>query len=789
MKYSYNTLKQILPFLTSEKQVADDIIMHIAEVEGIHSRKKDFENIVYGKIKKIDSHPDANNLKVCMVDVGEEDDLQIVCGGSNLKTEQAVAVAKIGASVVWHGQGDPVVMKKTAIRGVDSYGMICASDEIGLKNRFVAKDEKEILDLSDIDAKVGTNLAEVLGEDDAIIEIDNKGINHRPDMFSHIGLARELCAINSKVIDLHYEKNDFSKEKDIGIKNEIPEIVKRYIGLSISGVGNIEPKEEIKQVVTASGNNSKGLLVDITNYSLYLYGQPTHCFDADKITGNIIIRYAKQDEEFTALDNKTYKLTTEDIVIADKEKVLALGGVIGGASSAVSNTTKNIIVEGAWFNPKTVRKTGRRHGIRTDSLNVFEKDIPLEFPIYGVSLIYRKLKEYFPASKIEGCSDVYPVKQEIKKVRFDLNFVNNLIGANYSEKESLEILENLGIKKDGDKLIVPFWRKDLNYKADIAEEIARIHGFDKITTTIPRINLGAIIQDNIYKLKNDVRDFFVDRGFYDLYNYSFVNEALMKKVLGDTAELIPLKNSLSEDMTHMKGSLIPNLILSIEKNIKQVRDLSLFEFEKVFAYKSAKVIENYSFAGVVTSDKEVVYYDLQKTISDLFKKLAIDNFMFTTPKTYPSFAHKGRTASIIVRGQEVGFVGEINPAVVNNFSIDTRIGFFEIDADKLKTLVYSKIKTKEVSAFQENNFDLSFVVPKEKAGKDIQISIAKTDPKIIQKVELFDVYENEEKLPGKRSLSFKIYIQSLEGTLSDEVKNNLIKSIIERVEKIGGVLR
>ncbi len=789
MKYSYNTLKQILPFLTSEKQVADDIIMHIAEVEGIHSKKKDFENIVYWKIKKIESHPDANNLKVCMVDVWEDNDLQIVCWWSNLKTGQSVAVAKIWASVVWHGQWETVVMKKTAIRWVDSYGMICASDEIWLKNRFVAKDEKEILDLSDIDAKIWTNLAEVLWEDDAIIEIDNKWINHRPDMFSHIGLARELCAINSKNIDLHYEKNDFSKEKDIGIKNEIPEIVKRYIWLSISWVWNIEPKEEIKQVVTASGNNSKWLLVDITNYSLYLYWQPTHCFDADKIAWNIIIRYAKTDEEFTALDNKTYKLTTEDIVIADKEKVLALGWVIGWASSAVSNTTKNIIVEWAWFNPKTVRKTGRRHGIRTDSLNVFEKDIPLEFPIYWVSLIYRKLKEYFPNLKIEWCSDVYPVKQEIKKVPFDLNFVNNLIWANYSEKESLEILENLWIKKEWDKLVVPFWRKDLNYKADIAEEIARIHGFDKVTTTIPRINLWAIIQDNIYKLKNDVRDFFVDRGFYDLYNYSFVNEPLMKKVLGDMENLIPLKNSLSEDMTHMKWSLIPNLILSIEKNIKQVRDLSLFEFEKVFAYKSAKVIENYSFAWVVTSDKEVIYYELQKTISDLFKRLAIDNFMFSTPKAYPSFAHKWRTASIIVRWQEVGFIWEINPAVVNNFLLETRIWFFEIDADKLKTLVYSKIKAKEVSAFQENNFDLSFVVLKEKAWKDIQISIAKTDPKIIQKVELFDVYENEEKLPGKRSLSFKIYIQSLEWTLSDEVKNNLIKSIIERVGKIGGVLR
>ncbi|MFA5917250.1 MAG: phenylalanine--tRNA ligase subunit beta [Candidatus Gracilibacteria bacterium] len=778
MKYSYKTLKQILPFLMSEKQVADDIIMHIAEVEGVELEGENLKNVYVGKVLECEKHPDSEKLNICKVEVlGEQK--QIVCGASNVRVGIKVPVAVVGAKLK-----EDFTIEKCKIRGETSEGMICSEDELGL----VTERQAGIMILND-NAKLGISMREYLEKSDAIIEIDNKGINHRPDMFSHIGLARELCAINGQDVDLHYEKNDFSNAKDIGIKNEITDVVKRYIGLSLSGIGNIESKEDIKAVIKAAGNNSKGLLVDISNYSLYLYGQPTHCFDADKVSGHIIIRYAKQDEDFTALDNKTYKLTPEDIVIADNEKVLALGGVIGGASSSVSNTTKNIIVEGAWFNPKTVRKTGRRHGIRTDSLNVFEKDIPLEFPIYGVSLIYRKLMQYFPALKIEGYSDVYPVKQEIKKVPFDLNFVNNLIGANYNEKESLEILEKLGVKKEGNELIVPFWRKDLNYKADIAEEIARIHGFDKVTTTIPRINLGAIIQDNIYKLKNDVRDFFVDKGFYDLYNYSFVNEALMKKVLGDMENLVPLKNSLSEDMTHMKGSLIPNLILSIEKNIKQVKDLRLFEIEKVFAYKSGKVIENYSFAGVVTSNEKVVYYDLQKVISDLFKRLAIDNFMFSTPKIYPSFAHKGRTASIIVRGQEVGFVGEINPSVVNNFGLETRIGFFEIDADKLKTLVYNKIKANEISTFQENNFDLSFVVPKEKAGKDIQISIAKTDPKIIQKVELFDVYENEEKLPGKRSLSFKIHIQSLDETLGDEVKNNLIKSIIERVGKIGGELR
>lgn len=789
MKYSYKILKQYLPFLDSAEKAANDIIMHTAEVEEIHSKKKDFENIVYGKIKRIEAHPDANALRVCMVDVWEGEDVQIVCGWSNLEVGQAVAVAKIWASVLWHGQGDPVVMKKTAIRWVDSYGMICASEEIWLKARFPAKDEKEILDLSFIEAKIWTNLAEVLGEDDEIIEIDNKWINHRPDMFSYIWLARELAVINWQKIWIDYEKNDFSSEKDLGIKNEIPEVVKRYIWLKIIWVENIDSTEEIKSVVEASWNNSKWLLVDISNYSLYLYGQPTHCFDADEIIGQITIRYAKNDEEFIALDGKTYKLSDEDIVIADSEKVLALGWVIGWALSAVSDNTKNIIIEWANFNSKTVRKTGRRHGIRTDSLNVFEKDIPADLAIYWVSLIFRKLKENFPDLKIEWFSDIYPKKQDKIKVPFDLDFTNNLLGTNYWDIESLEVLKSLWLILNWKELVVPFYRTDLHYKADISEEVARIKWLNNVETTIPRITLWAIIQDNIYKLKNDVREFFVDRGFFDMYNYSFVNAELMTRLWWSVENLVPLKNSLSEDMTHMRWSLIPNLMLSLENNIRQRKDLKLFEFEKVFNLDSWKVSENYNISWVVTSESDVIYYDLQEIVSDLFKRIWVDNYMFKNQNNFPTFAHKWRTSSIIVRWQEIWTIWEIHPFIAKKFDLDSRIWFFEINADEFKTLVYSKVKAHDVSSFQENNFDLSFVVSKSVVWKDISVTISKTDSKLIQKVELFDVYENEEKLPRKRSLSFKIYIQSLDWTLWDDVKNNLIKSIVERVGKVGGSLR
>ncbi len=778
MKYSYKTIKTLVPFVESVEKLAEDIIMHTAEVEAIELEWENLKDVFVWKILDTKKHKDSDRLNICQVEVLWEKK-QVICWAPNVKVWIKVPVA-----IIWAKLKEDFIIEKCKIRWETSEGMICSEDELGLR-----EDRQDWIMILDDNAKMWISMREYLKKSDAIIEIDNKWINHRPDMFSHMGLARELATINWKAFLLNYEKINFSKEKDLWIKNKIPEICKRYIWLSLSWVSNSSSPDEIKDMINISWNTSKWILVDISNYSLYFYWQPAHCFDADKIDGHITIRFAKKDEEFIALDNNTYKLNSEDIVIADNSKILALWWVIWGKLSAVSNSTKNIIVEWAYFDPKTVRKTWRRHWIRTDSLNVFEKDIPLELPLAWVSLIYKKLKEIFPELKINWYSDSYPKKQELIKIPFDLNFINKLIWANYSEKESLEILERLGIKKNWKDLVIPFWRKDLNHKADIAEEITRIYGLNNIETTVPRINLWAVIQDNIYKLKNDVREFFVDRWFFDLYNYSFVNESLMKNLWLNSENLVPLKNSLSEEMTHMRWSLIPNLILSLEKNTRQYKNLKLFEFEKVFSFKNWKVEENYNFAWILSSEEDLIYYDLQKIISDLFKKLAIDNFMFSTPKNYPSFAHKWRTANIIVRWQNIWYIWEIHPAIANNFSIKERIWFFEINADKLKNLVYNKIKAKEISSFQENNFDLSFVVPKEKPGKDIMISIQKTDPKLIQKVELFDIYENKEKLPGKRSLSFKIYIQSLEETLSDEIKNNLIKSIIEKVGKIGWELR
>ncbi len=789
MKVSYKVLKKYIPDIASPEQVAQDLIMHTAEVEDIHSQAESFDNIVYGVITSVENHPDADSLKVCMVDGGESEDIQIVCGGSNLEVWQGIALAKIGASVLWHGQWDPVIMKKTPIRWVDSYGMICASEEIWLKDEFPAASETEILDLSSYTAIPGTRLDEALGKDDIILEIDNKAINHRPDLFSHIGIAREIAAISGKKLGYTMTRTDFSTLPDLGITNDIPTVVKRYMGLKVSGVKNIPSPDYVLDVLKSHDIDSKGLLVDITNYSLYLYGQPTHCFDADKLTGNIHIRYAKEGETFTALNDKEYTLQTNDIVIADEKWVIALGWVIGWKDSAVSDSTTNIVIESAWFDQAVVRGTWKRHGLRTDALNVFEKDLVVELRDSGTSLIMQELTKHMPDRKLVAYTDIYPKKEYATEIDFDLDHVCRLIWKKYSKDVVLDILDRLFIDEKDGKLEIPLWRKDLTNIADIAEEIARIDGYDNVASTVPRINLGAISQSPLYLGKREARNFLVSAGFYEMYTYSFVDEVLMNKALSSTQQLVPMKNALSEELTHLRWELIPNLLKALEENSRDYSNMQLFECEKVFLRPETDTVsEYYELAALMQSKSDIAYYEIQNTLKDLLAKLWVLKYELKTAQITPWYAHATRTADIIVRWKTIGQVWEVHPKAIKNFSLSGRVWFFTLNLEALAPALHGLIKAKEVSSFQANSFDINFVVDLSTSGSTIKATIEKSDS-LIQSVELFDIYENEEKLPWKRSLSFKVTTQSLEKTLDDTFKNDLIERIVKNVEKKGGNLR
>lgn len=780
MKISYKVLQNYISDLKKPEELAKDLVMHTAEVEGIDYEWKNLEKVFIWTVKTCEKHPDSEKLNITTVEVLDQT-YPIVCWAPNVRVWLKVPVA-----LVWAKLKEDFVITKTKIRWETSEWMICSEDELGL----VDERQAWIWELPE-NAPLWISIRDYLWKNDVILEIDNKAINHRPDLFSHIWIIREIFAINWKKFDFEYENIDLSSLANLWIKNEIPDLVSRYIWVKMENVENKETPDYIKQVLSSAWVKSKWLLIDLSNYSLYLYWQPTHIFDADKINWNIIIRKAKNGEKFLALNDVEYELNENDIVIADDSSVLALGWIIWWKNSAVSESTKNIIIESAHFDQAVIRITWKKLWVRTDSLNVFEKDLLNDMQDKGASLIISEIEKNIPSSKLISFSDIYPKKQEKIFIDFDLDFINNLTWKKYEKEEVLKILENLWIKLVWEKLEIPFWRKDLNFKADIAEEIARISGYDSIQPSIPTINLWAVIQSNTHKIKNISRNFLTSIWYFDLYTYSFVNKDLMEKCLMWVDNLVSMKNALSEELTHLRWSLIPNLMKTLEENKRDFENQKLFEIEKVFEKDSENsVLERYFLSWVEVINKEIAYYDIQKTVSKLLKTLWVEKFFFESTTNSPKFAHSWRTAVILVRWQQIWFVWEIHPKVAKNFDISERIWFFEIDVEKIKEMILNKVKAKDISNFQENNFDLNFVVEKNKtSASKIRTAIEKAENKFINKVELIDIYENEDKLPGKRSLTYKIFIQSMDGTLDDKAKAEIIEKIITSAKKVWWELR
>ena len=778
MKVSYKTLKRYIPNIKTPEEIAQDLIMHTAEVEEIHETGSHLKQVFIWKIISHIKHPDADKLNICQVAVCGET-RQIICGAPNVRDNLTVAVA-----LPWAELKPDFVIKKSKIRGETSNWMLCSEEEL-----WLTEDRQDgIMELPE-SAPLDTCMREYLWFDDIILEVDNKAINHRPDLFSHIGVAREIAAIAGNTLNYEYSKEDFSWYPDAGSKVEIGDVVKRYMATYVSWVKNSPSPDHIKELIASHEIDSKGILVDITNYCLYLYGQPTHCFDAETLQGTISVRYARTWESLEALNGKNYELSSQDIVICDDSWVIALGWIIGWAKTAVSDTTTSIAIEAAWFDQAVVRQTGKRLGLRTDALNVFEKDLTTNMQDRGTVLILDELRKVFPNLEITKVSDIYPNPSSEITIPFDLERINALIGANYSRENTLSRLAQLSITEDSDMLTVPFWRKDLENIADIAEEMARLDGYDNVQVTVPRINLWAISQSSLYKSKRDSRAFLVSTGFYEMYTYSFVDNTLMNKALWDIQELVPLKNTLSEEMTHLRGTLVPNLLQALQDNRREYSGMQLFEYEKIFSrIDDTTTSENYELSAVSEVTWDNAYYEMQETLRDLLEKLWIQKYAFENTTQAPSFAHTGRTAKIIIRGVCVWYVGEIHPKAQKNFDLTSRVGFFSLNMSLLEPPLYGLISAQEISNFQENNFDINFVVDKSVDGNKIITAISKADP-LIRKVELFDIYESEEKLPGQRSLSFTVYTQSMTETLDDTYKNMLIENIVKRVEKVWGNLR
>ncbi|MDD5289619.1 MAG: phenylalanine--tRNA ligase subunit beta [Patescibacteria group bacterium] len=658
MLLSLNWLKTYvdLPKNLTAKKLAADLTMTTCEVERVENLAEKFDNMVVGKIISIKNHPNADKLKIVMTDIGnqkleirnqgQKNIVQIVCGGTNLRENMLVAVALPGAKVRWHGEGESVVMEKAKIRGEESFGMICASSEIGLADVFPAESDREIIDLSGIKKiKAGQNLAEALGMDDMIIEIENKTITNRPDLWNHLGIARELSVIYNTSLKAknfqfpisNFQKNFKSKisNSKLDIQIDDKQACSRYIGCLVKNVKVAASPEWLQKSLASVGIRPINNIVDITNYVMLDVGQPMHAFDKAKLYQkqfpiskiqfpndkniNIIVRKAKNGEKIKSLDGIERKLDDSMLIIADAKKPIAIAGIMGGEESGIDEKTNEIIFEAANFNAMSIRKTSQKLGLRSESSNRFEKNLDPNFAELAMARALKLVKELCPEAEIVAYQDENLVKEKKIVIKVDHSFLEKKIGQTLDMKDIVKKLESLGFKVDTKKdkkeitkyrassrnsaglgagnndiiyqIEVPSWRAtgDIFIPEDIVEEVARVIGYDnlaehKILVELakPKIQMEQILENRTKKF------LALAGGFSEVFNYPWAKEITLK-ILGKNDKIISVANPQSDDNSALQNSLIPNLLKNTEDNLRYFDEFKIFELARVYLPEFNKI--------------------------------------------------------------------------------------------------------------------------------------------------------------------------------------------------------
>ena len=529
-----------IPETIDLKKLAYDLTMSTVEVENVEDLSRRFDKMIVGVIREVKPHPNADRLKVCKTDIGGGDVKEIVCGGSNLCAGMRVAVSCPGASVRWHGEGEPVVIKNSKLRGVESFGMICASDEIGLGELFPAAAEAEILDLSSFDAPAGTPLADALDMNDILLEIDNKSMTNRPDLWGHYGIAREIAALyDLPLAEIRPYEADVST--DFQIEIAAPDRCARYIGVELSGVEVKPSPYRMQNRIWKAGMRPINALVDITNYVMLATGNPTHAFDADHISDHIIVRPAADGERLRLLNDRELDLCADDLVISDSQGPVALAGVMGGSKDSILPDTRRVILEIANFESMGIRRAALRHDTRTEASSRYEKAIDPQRCDQALSLSMQYFQEQFPEMKVTGYCDRYEKKLNRAEIDVSLAWLAKRLGKKLSDDVICGKLKLLGfdVKIGNDNLHVtaPSWRStgDISMKDDVLEEVARMYGYDRFEATKFTTSFEGAINQKDQDLIRNIKEYLAIRcGMQEIYTYPWMNDVFVNAVLPST---------------------------------------------------------------------------------------------------------------------------------------------------------------------------------------------------------------------------------------------------------------
>ena len=793
MKININWLKDHLDTKFSENQIIDKLTDIGLEVESSENQSSDLDSFLIAKIMKTEKHPGADRLKVCDVDIGEKKLVKVVCGAPNAKEGLLTIYAPPGA-VIPKNQMKLVVSK---IRGVTSYGMLCSKSELNLSD-----ESQGIAELSR--TKYNTKIGKNYFAKSNLKIIDISITPNRADCLGVKGIARDLAAAGSgKLKEIKKEKLIQKKKQKINIKiaKEKNQGCDIFGSCLITGVKNTESPKWLKEKIISLGQKPISAIVDITNYVMFDLNRPLHAYDADKINKSIIVRNSKKGETFKALDNKDYILERDMCVISDNLGVLGLGGIIGGTRSGTELESKNILIEAAYFNPRSIRKTSKVLNIDTDAKFRFERGIDplsIEQGLHRAAELIKKIcggtVSKFDVQKIKNFKN--------KIVKFETSSFKKITGFNIDQKEMIKILDDLGfeIKKDKKLLIlkVPSWRPDIEQEIDIVEELVRIHGYDKIEIIEPEKSRKKPTLNSKQRLFHFLQRSIASKGFLETITWSFTDSKINQLFL-ENKKVVSIFNPISSDLNVLRNSIFSNLIIYLNKNLDRgFKDISLFEIGPIFSgsqpgqqetvvcgLRAGKIFRS----NWLEKDRLVDVFDVkQDVIQSLVEAGFSKKKLFIDDKT-PSYYHPGKSGRIFLNKDKekvIAFFGEIHPNILKKIDVKTEsLSGFEIFLDNIKQTKKSQNDQRtqyKYSDYQKSERDFAFILNKNFQVQELIEIISDVDKDLIKAVKVFDVYEGDNIPEGKKSIALNVIIQSSDKTLKDEDLDKINKLIISAVE-------
>ena len=805
MDTSLSWIKAYVPDLdVTAQEYTDAMTLTGTKVEGFEELDADLDKIVVGQIEKIEKHPDADKLVVCQVNIGAEV-IQIVTGAKNVFEGAKVPVVLDGGRVAGgHEPGQRVAggikIKKGKLRGVPSYGMMCSIEELGSTKEMYPEQPENGIYIFPEDTEVGADAVELLGFHDVVFEYEIT--SNRVDCYSVVGIAREAAATFNKEFKppvVTETGNDEDVNDYVKVTVENTDLCSRYCARAVKNIKIGPSPKWLQRRLSSVGIRPINNLVDITNYVMEEYGQPMHAYDLDTLAGHqIVVKNAQDGEKFVTLDGQERTMDKDVLMICDGEKAVGIAGIMGGENSMITDNAKTMLFEAACFDGVNIRKSSKRVGLRTDASGKFEKGLDPNNAKAAIDRACQLMEELGAGEVVGGMVDICNKVSKPSRVKFEPDRINGLLGTNLSKEEMLGYLAKIELTYDEEtnEIVAPTFRQDIHCMADVAEEIARFYGYDKIPTTLPSGEATTGKMPFKLRIENIARDIAEYCGFSEGMTYSFESPKVFDKLRipedNVLRQVITISNPLGEDYSIMRTSTLNGMLSSLATNYnRRNKDVRLYELGNVYLPKALPLTElpdertMFTLGMYGTGD----FFDMKGVCEEFFEKIGMKKKMEYDPASGKPFLHPGRQADMVYEGTVVGYLGEVHPLVADNYGIGERAYIAMIDIKSVLEFANFDRKFTGIAKYPAVTRDISMLVPKQVLAGQIEDILAQRGGKILESYQLFDIYEGSQIKGGYKSMAYALVFRDHDKTLEESEISAAMKKILNGLEGLGIELR